>query len=189
MVLKNIYLIHIALVVSLSSCENSHDLSKQFSCETNSKLRNTETVNDFNKSFSVEVPKHWNTKLYYDSLQSEIFSADTLKSLSESYIMDFAMIHAPLDLNESLRKKVHQKSMENLMETTQESFHTFQGYSAYAHLGKGTSRGSDFRVFQYYIKTSEESYMMIKTEFYGSENFESRFCEALDLIDRIQINK
>ncbi len=183
-----IFLIGISFLVLTFSCKNPSDLAKQFSCENNSQHFKLESVDDFNKSFTVKLPKHWNTKLYYDSVQSEIFTADTLKSLSESYIMDFSMLNAPLNITEELSKKIHQKNMDNMMETLKESFHTFKGKEAYAHLGIGKSRGSDFYVFQYYIKASQESYMMIKTEFYGKENFDSRFCEALNLIDKIEIN-
>jgi len=185
---SNFFLISLVFLVFTVGCENPSDLSKQFSCENTSSLSNLESVKDFNKSFTVKLPKHWKTKLYYDSTQSEIFSADTIKKLTDSYIMDFAMVKSPIEISEKLSQKIHQKSMDNMLETSKESFHQFKGNDAYAHLGVGKSRGLPFYVFQYYIKTSEENYILIKTEFYGEENFENRFCEAINLIDKITIN-
>ena len=182
---NNIQFIVLAAFVFLISCQDSIELSTQFSCENMLQLKNLETVNDFNKNFSVKLPKYWNTKLYFDDMQSGIFSADTLKSLSESYIIDFAMIRSSIEISEKLSDRIHQKNMDNMMETSKESFHSFKGNKAYAHLGKGKSRGLDFYVFQYYIKMSSENYMLIKTEFYSEENFENRLCEAINLIKKI----
>jgi hypothetical protein len=185
----NFFLLNFLLAFLLIGCNKPRDLSKQFSCENTSQLQNLESVDDFNKNFTVKLPKHWKTKLYYDSIQSEIFSADTIKNLLDTYIMDFAIVNSTIQLTENLSKKVHQKSMDNNMKTEKESFHKFKGNEAYAHLGVGSSRGETFHIFQYYIKTSEDQYMLIKIEFYGDKNFETRFCEAISLIDKLEINK
>ncbi len=175
-------------ILLLISCQNPiSELSKEFSCDNVTKLENLETVSDFKNIFSVEVPKHWNTKLYYDDNQSEIFSADTIKNLSDSYIMDFSVVLNNLEINKKLQEKVLQKAMDNNLKTLKESFHNFKGNKAYAHLGLGSSKGMDLYVFQYYFKLNEEKYMLIKTEFYGKEGFDNRFCESVSLIEKISI--
>lgn len=181
------YLLTITAVLLIFSCQDKSELSEEFSCKNRKKLQQLEIVDDFNKNFTVKIPKHWNTKLYYDSVQSEIFSADTIKSLTESYIMDFAMVSSPLEITEKLQDEVLKKSGENDMETIKENFHSFHGYDAYAHLGVGKNKNYIFYVFQYYIGIDKEKYMLIKTEFYSDNNFDSRFCEALSIIETIKI--
>lgn len=180
------FLLSITIVLFFVSCQHKTDLSKTFSCKDHIQLQELELVSDFNNNFNIKLPKYWNTKLYYDNVQSEIFSADTIKSLTESYIMDFSWVNDTIQISGKLQDKVRQISEENSMKTTKESFHKFKGMEAYAHLGLGKSKDYTFRVFQYYIKLNEEIYMRIKTEFYGDNNFESRFCEALAIIETIE---
>lgn len=184
-----LFFISISLSLFYNCQDNSSELSDVFSCENTPISMALEKVDDFQNNFTIQIPKHWKTKLYYDSIQSEIFSADTIKALSDSYIMDFSAISNQIEIDDALKAKVHQKLMDNDLITLQESFHKFKGFNAYAHLGKGTSKGMDLYVFQYYIKLNKEKYMLIKTEFYGEENFNVRFCESLALIEKIKIRK
>jgi hypothetical protein len=173
------------------SCQDksSNDISKVFKCKINTKLSDLETTKDFKNNFSVSVPKYWNTKLYYDSKQSEIFSADTIKNLSESYIMDFSVINSEIKIDEKLQEKVAQKLQNNAMKTLQEKFYKFRNLDAYSNLSIGKSRELDLYVFQTYIKINKEKHLLIKTEYYGKEGFDKRFCESLALIDKIKILK
>jgi len=180
------FLLSITIVFLFVNCQNKTVLSKKFSCKNHSQLQELESVIDFNKNFKVNLPKYWNTKLYYDNVQSEIFSADTIKSLTESYIMEFAWVNDTIQISDKLQEKLLQISEENAMKTSKESFHKFKGMEAYAHLGLGKSNDYTFRVFQYYIKFNEDNYIRVKTEFYGDNNFESRFCEALSIIETIE---
>lgn len=179
----------LSLLLSLSSChEKTSELSQVFFCEEPIELSPLEKVNDFKNNFTITTPKHWKTKLYYDSKQSEIFSADTIKNLSDTYIMDYSVISGHIDINKDLQEKVKLKIQENAMETIKESVHKFKGFDAFANLSKGTSRGMDLHIFQYYIKLYDEKYLLIKTEFYGEKDFDSRLCESISLIEKIKIH-
>ncbi len=178
----------ITSVLMLLSCENKTDLAKEFSCKSKHQLASLEEVDDFNKNFIIKVPKYWDTKLYYDNVQSEIFSADTIKSLSESYIMNFSWVNDTIQISKILQAEVHKIKEKNGMKTIKESFHKFKKRDAYAHLGIGKTTNYSFRVFQYYIKIDEENYMRIKTEFYGDDDFQTRFCEALSIIEMIALD-
>lgn len=176
----------IVVLLLCISCEKQTDLSKEFSCKDSNQLQQLEVVTDFNNNFMVSLPKHWNTKLYYDSVQSEIFSADTLKSLTKSYIMNFSWVSDSIEISKKLQEKVRQKSLENNMKTAKESFHNYSDKKAYAHLGVGENNTYAFHVFQYYVKFNDENYLRIKAEFYGDADFDSRFCEAISIIETIK---
>lgn len=185
---KFVFFTVIITLISFTSCQNSViELSKEFSCENTQIIENLEIVDDFQNNFSIQIPKHWNTKLYYDNKQSEIFSADTIKALTDSYIMDFSIVYAKLDIDKKLQDKVKQKLMDGDLHTQKESFHKFGKYNAFANLSKGKSKGIDLYLFQYYIHINPEKYMLLKTEFYGEENFDSRFCESLYFIEKLKI--
>ena len=177
-----------SVLLLFSSCQHPvPEISKVFSCKNIEITEELERVDDFKQNFSIAVPKQWKTKLYYDNKESEIFSADTIKTITDTYIMDFSSRIGSIEIDDVLKEKVRQKTMNNNLKMIEESFHNFKGYAAYAHLGKGKSKGMDLYVFQYYIKINNDKYMLIKTEFYGEENFDSRFCESLALIEKIKI--
>jgi len=184
------YILYIIPILFLAGCQKPvSELSSSFSCNSPVELSGFEKVDDFKNNFRIQVPKHWNTKLYYDKIQSEIFTADTIKHLSDSYIINYSAVSGNIDINDELKGKVHQKSMDNAMETLKESFHSYKGNDAFAHLSVGSSRGLKLHVFQYYIKLSEEQYILVKTELYGEENFDSRFCESLSIIEKMTFIK
>ena len=82
------YILQIGLLlIVFSSCSNQSELSGNFDCG-NSNNENKTTLKDFNKNFKLNIPVSWKTELYYDNFQSEIFSADTVKQLTETYILD-----------------------------------------------------------------------------------------------------
>ncbi len=175
-------------LVLLTSCsQKKTELRSSFACQSKLELKDLERVEDFKHNFTIQVPKYWNTKLYYDNKQSEIFSADTIKNLRDTYIMDFSVIYAPLKIDARLQANLRQTTMNNDLRFIKDSFHKFRGYDAYAQLSKGKSKDIDLYVFQYYIGIQPEKYLLIKTEFYGEENFKQRFCESLALIEKISI--
>lgn len=181
--------LHLSILLVFSTCQKSNtELSKLFSCEKTPSISNLESVTDFKNNFSIQTPKHWNTKLYYDNVQSEIFTADTIKALTDSFIMSYSARSSSLKINEKLKEKVQQKTEEHALETVKESFLTFKEHKSFVNLSKGTKRGMAFHVFQYYIKLNEDKYLLIKTEFYGAENFQTRFCESISLINKIQFH-
>ena len=187
---KPFYLFVFFSGIFIQSCQvETSELSKSFSCTNINKLSNFESITDFNKNFSIQVPKHWNTKLYYDSVQSEIFTADTIKSLTETYIMDFSVITNDLKINEDFKTKVREKIEVSGMKVIDEKFYTFKNNKAFYNLSFGNSKGKDLHIFQTYIKINEYKYMLIKTEFYGKEGFDSRLCESISIINKVNINK
>ncbi len=187
MIVKKIFFgtILIALM-SLMACHDVSGLSKEFACNNTPNLPKLETVKDFNNLFSVRLPKYWNTKLYYDSSQSEIISADTIKNLTETYIMDFSMISSQVKIDQDLQKKVALKNKENNLENIKEFFYTIHRKKAFSNLSKGIKEGHTFHILQSYIKVSDTKFLLVKAEFYGEQYFDLRLCESIHLLDDIQ---
>jgi len=187
---KSVFFIISFFVLLLVSCQSSTELSKVFSCKNPKKLSQLEVVNDFKNNFSVKIPKYWNTQLYYNDIQSEIFSADTIKSLTDTYIMNFSMVNSNLKIDSELKKRVLEKAKNNHFEIVKELFYKFKEMETFSILSKGKSQGHTLQVLQTYINVSDEKYLLVKAEFYGENNFNARLCEAINLMDDITlINK
>lgn len=170
----------------LASCNKSLHLEEEFACQRSDLKGVLEEVSDFKKTFSIELPKHWNTKLYYDNFQSEIFTADTIKVLDESYIMALSMINAKIDVNNLFKEKVHTVTQSEGLVTVKDGFINFKGNKAYFNFGKGINNGKELHVFQCYVKLHEETYFLVKTEIYGSENMDARLCESIQIMNSIK---
>ena len=75
----------------LLTCTNQSKVSWSFNCKTSS-FEQLEKLRYLKKLFSIELPKTWNTNFYYDSLQSSIYTADTTKQLTETFLLDITNV-------------------------------------------------------------------------------------------------
>ncbi len=176
-------------VLFLISCQQKTQLKKEFSCQSVSALGTTEKVSDFKEGFSIDVPKKWKSSLYYDDRQSEIFCADTIKTLDQTYLMEFAFIDGKISIDKAFQKQVQELTTEKELKWIQDGFADFDNYKGYYHFGKSTHKDMDINVFQYYIQIDKEHYLLIKTDIYGSDKVNERLCESFQLIESIQIIK
>lgn len=176
-------------VLFLSSCNRKTELKKEFSCQSSSTLGTTEKVMDFKEGFSVDIPKKWKSSLYYDERQSEIFCADTIKTIDQTYLMEFALIDGKISVNPAFQKQVQVLTTEKELQLVQDGFVDFDTYKGYYHLGKSTHKDMEINIFQYYIQIDKEHYLLVKTDIYGSEKITERLCESIQLIESIQFIK
>lgn len=178
----------LSLTFMLSSCFNSSKLEKEFNCKS-SKHLSTETVEDIFESYSVLIPKKWKSSLYYDNLQSEIFTADTTRVLEDTFLMEFSMINGKMSVNETFKNKVIEKAKANGLVMIKDNFIDYNEHKGYYHYGKGIQNNLAIHVFQYYIKIDDEKYFMTKTEIYGNDKVKERLCASFNLINSITFNQ
>ncbi|MGB5323290.1 hypothetical protein, partial [Lutimonas sp.] len=91
----------------LMSCQNSK-FEKEFECETPISYTKTKTYKDVLNHFQIDVPEYWKSELYYDEYQSALYTADTTKSLRETFILDIAWHQGELVLNKDFEVRVAQ---------------------------------------------------------------------------------
>jgi len=178
----------IVLILFVTGCSKTSLLEKEFGC-TNSKMKNTEEVNDFFENFSVQIPQNWKTSFYYDHIQSEIFSADTTKVFEETYMMEFSMINGKMFIDDAFKKKVNDKTKEKELQLINQNFIDFKGYKGYYYYGKTFQNEIALHVFQYYLKLNEKQYLMVKTEIYGNEKVEERLCNSFAIINSLEVKQ
>jgi len=183
------FIISIIAVLSLISCQGN-DLIKEFDCTSSVNMDNAKEMRDILKKFKITVPKSWKTQLYYDEFKSQIYSADTTKSLTETYVLDIAWHQGELKLNEFFEQKVIDTlAIKEQLTTYKSKFGKFHGKDAYWNLSEGVDSGFPYNHLELYIKSDFDEYFTITTKIYGQKNINARLCESILIVDKIKFNE
>ena len=151
--------------------------------------KNTKKITDFNKNFILNIPSNWKTELYFDNYQSEIFTADTLKQLSETYILAASYNSGTLNFDNDFHHRKDSVLSANNLKITDSGNESFQAKPSFWYISKGTKNNLDYHRFTVYTKISENTYFSAYSEIYGSENINKRICESVSLLENIQFLK
>ncbi len=167
------------------NCKKQSELSKIFDCNS-TKIEKLSTVKDFNNHFKITAPSTWKTNLYYNDFQSEIFTADTTKQLSETFILDVSYNLGELIINNDFVVKNDSILKTNNLQKIKYGNDNFQLRQSYWFLANGTKKGFLFHQFNIFVKLSENSYLNSYVEIYGENNIEERLCSAISIIEKIE---
>jgi len=172
--------------ISIFSCQKN-DLSKEFNCTSSTDFGKTKELRDVMKKFKVTLPTSWKTQLYYDEFKSEIFSADTTKSPTKTFIVEASWHQGELYLDKAFNKRVTDTlARREGVKTVKSNFINFKDYPAYWNLAKGKIGKHNYHFLQVYVKTEVDEYYTFTTKVYGDENVEERFCKAIQLYNQIE---
>lgn len=182
---KSAILFLICFVVLFVSCDkHTHGLYKDLACQSTAPS-NTFIKQDFQKNFAIQIPSDWKHSGFSDELQSSIMAADTVKQLTESYILDVAFKNGEITINqdfiETFNKQMPYEVVYNAVEP-------FKEHASFWQVAKGAKQGYNYHVFQQVIKKNATSFIEIKIELYGDELVDERLCEALSLVHTLQLN-
>ena len=167
--MKNILVIFTAIFL-FYSCSQQSEISKRFNCKPIN-YQNLEVVKDVKNLFSIEIPKTWKTNLYYDTLQSSIYTADTTKQLTESLLLDVTYIQKNINFDTSFK-----------FEET-----SFLEKPSYYTIYKKKKGAFDYQVCLLFIKLNKQNFILAKAEVYGDSVVNTRLCNAFALIEKIKI--
>jgi hypothetical protein len=183
------FLASAVILFTIFSCKNTSNLSTTFNCKT-SNFSNLEKIADIKKQFRLNIPKNWNTRLYYDDIQTQIYTADTTKQLSQTYILDVAFNSGELILDNAFKNKILSNLKQNeQLENLKFQFDTFHKKPSIWFLSKGKKSNLSYHFFQLFILNSPTDYYEITTKIYGDEFVEDRLCESISLMDEIEFLK
>jgi hypothetical protein len=177
-----------SLLFILTGCVKQSDLSKSFDCKT-SNLNNLITISDFKNNFKISIPNTWKTNLYYNNYQSEIFTADTIKQLSETYILDVSFNYGNIHFDDSFHKKTDSLLTNSNLQKIKSNAIQFQNKPAYCYVVKGTKNGFNYHQFNLIVLNSENTYFTANSEIYGDHNIEGRICESISIIEKIEFSQ
>ena len=172
------------ILIATISCHKKSSLEKEFNCINSIDLSNSKEYRDFKKNYKITIPVKWKTKLYFDEYQSDIFTADTIKQLSDSYIIDTSWKMGELNFDEDFILKNNSQTDLDLVNS---KLATFLEHPAYWSLSKGQKENLEYHILNVYIKTSVDSYLLASAEIYGNQNIEKRLCESISIFNTIKI--
>lgn len=175
----------IALLL-LTSCENSSPLKQSFSCKE-SFFSNLEVIKDVKNNFTVAFPASWKTKLYTDQLQSSIYSADTIKQLTNSILLDISVIETGIKINDIFKLKIEQENLNNKLIQKEAKEILLLEKPSYYVVSKGFKGKYKYQALQIFTQINTEKSLIAKAEIYGDSLVEQRFCKAITLIEKIKI--
>lgn len=173
-------------ILVLTSC-GKNDLTSEFDCGSSSYSSELKEYRDVLKKFRASVPASWKTQLYYDDFQSQLFSADTTKSLTETYVIDIAWHQGELALDEFFDQKVKDTlAIKDQLSNLKSSLSRFKDRPSYWNLSKGKMGQHNYHFLQVYVKTAPDEYFTLGTKVYGDQQVDERLCESIDLYQRME---
>lgn len=182
----NQLIIFLMAITMLYSCHQKSELESYFNCDSNYEKGTVKTLMDVHQNFALSFPSHWKTTLYYDEFQSDIYLADTIKSLTSSYILTISHKKGNLILDENFKTKINSDiASQNLHPKKSDSFqfNNTESYFVHAIGNKGTY---PFSLIHIYKPSNQSSFFDIKIEIYGDNQLNERICEALEIINSLQ---
>lgn len=182
--IKNIAF-YILIFLLISACSKQSEIGKKMNCSPTS-YKNTKQITDFNKNFTLDIPNTWKTELYFDNYQSEIFTADTIKQLSETYILAASFNFGTLNFDSDFHHRKDSVLNANSLKIIDSGNESFQKKPSFWYISKGTKNNFDYHRFTVLMKISENTYFSAYSEIYGNANIDKRICESISLLESIQ---
>lgn len=182
--MKFLYLLILTSLL-ITSCSNQSELSKDFNC-VNVEFEGLVSINDFNKNFTLKIPKDWKTELYYNKFQSEIFTADTTKQLTDTFIFDASYNLGTIEFDEKFLASNDSLQKSNNLEILNSKNGIFKSKPSFWYVSKGIKNGYPFHHFNLTVLLSENTYFNSYADIYGEENIDERICKAIALLDKIE---
>ena len=172
----------------ISACSKQSEIAKKMNCSP-TMYKNTKQITDFNKNFTLNIPSNWKTELYFDNYQSEIFTADTIKQLSETYILAASFNFGALNFNKDFHHRKDSVLKANNLKIVDFGNQSFKSKPSFWYVAKGTKNNFDYHRFTVMTKLSENTYFSAYSEIYGDTNIDKRICESISLLESIQFLK
>ena len=176
------------ITLFIISC-NKTALEKEFSCASESFSGEIKDVIDVKKNFTIQIPKHWKTNLFYDEIQSSIYSADTTKQLTETVLIDITHLQDEYQFDKHFKKQIRvNDSVQKLTTKTQNSFQ-FKSKKAYYATSSGKKGNFSYQILNIFVKQNDTNSFHLKTEVYGDSDVNIRFCKAIQTLNSIRFNE
>ena len=182
--MKYIYIL-IATLFIFTSCENN-ELKEQFECDAPTHFTNTKEYKDVLSKFYIEIPKYWKTQLYYDEFQSDLYSADTTKQLSETYLIDITWHQGELNFDKEFKSNISKNLKgKGLLKVIKSGIVKFKKHDSYYNLSTGKNSELTYHYLQIYLKYKPDEYFTFTSKIYGDRNTNERVCASISIFNNI----
>lgn len=183
--MNKLKLITLLITLSLFSCKKDI-LSSEFNCGSSS-VSNTKETRDILKKFKLNIPVTWKKQLYYDEYKSQIYTADTTKQFTETYILDASWHQGELIFDESFNEKIKANLENEKLKVVKSGKSIFKEKETYYNLSKGMYRDYPYNLLQIFVKSGADEYLLFVTKVYGKEKIDERICESVSILNDLTI--
>ncbi len=180
--------VSILILLLFLSCSYQNEIHKDFNCKI-TRYKNLEKLQDLKNKFSVELPKSWKTNFFFDTLQSSIYTADTTKQLTETFLLDITIINQSIKFDRIFKLKQQQESIAKNLTNIASGETILINKPAYYSFSKGIKGSYSYQVCHYFINTNAQNFIHVKAEVYGDSLVNNRLCEAFTLLEKIKLIK
>jgi len=179
------FILFLIVITTFISCKNTTKLEQKFNCSSSISYKINKTK-DFNNNFTINIPKSWKINYYYDNNTSEIYTADTLKELTKTFIIGVSFYKGNLKLNDVYNTKMDSMLLKNKLIKYSSGNEAFANKPSYWYLANGTKNGFSYHQLSITIKNSDKSYINATSEIYGDELVNNRICQSISILKSIQ---
>ncbi len=173
------------IIITITTCSQKSELALAFKCSNTKIESDLKYIDDIHKNYRISYPKHWKSSLYFDEYQSDIYLADTTKSLTSTYILNISQKKGNIEFNDDLKEKLYLNSQNQQLEIlAYNQFNFINSPAIYVH-SKGFRNNFSYQQINI-LKPSINSFFDIKIELYGDETIDNRLCEAIHYINLLQ---
>ena len=173
------------LIFCFFSCETPSELQNKYDCSKHY-YTNTTNTKDFNKHFELPIPTSWKTSLYYNNIQSEIFSADTTQQLTKTYILETSFNNGVLTFDADYYKETIALLKENQLTIIDSGHNPFQNKPSYWYIAKGVKKGFVYHRFYNVVLLSNNTYFTATVKIYGDSQVNQRICKSIALLKKVK---
>ena len=185
--MEKLIILIVASLLFISCSHQPSEISKEFKCKSLAN-KNLEEVVDVKNLFSIQVPRTWKTNLFYDNIQSSIYTADTTKQLTETLLLDITIINKNIKFDNAFKLRNEQINLTKNLVKVKSKETSIINKTAYFSISKGKKGIYNYQVCDFFIKVNEQNFILAKAEVYGDSLVNKRFCKAFNFIEKIKIN-
>jgi hypothetical protein len=180
------YIFLLLVILFTLGCTKPTKLEQKLNCFSSVSYK-FNTTKDFNNNFSINIPTNWKTNLYYDNLTSEIYTADTLKELTKSFIIGISFLKGNLKFNNEFLARSDSIFKIKKLKIIYSIKEKFTNKPAYWYLVSGEKNGLLYHQLNITFKNSEFSYINATVDIYGEQLVNDRICHAISILKSIQL--
>ncbi|PKH51073.1 hypothetical protein CXF68_10420 [Tenacibaculum sp. Bg11-29] len=170
------------------SCNSLPDLKDEFNCKILSTNDDLKIHNDVRNMFSTQLPNNWKVNLYYDNTKTSIYAADTTLSLTKTTLIDVTLVHKTAFIDNTFKQKITDDNKRMQLSEVKTNAINLLNKPSYFSYAKGKKNNYTYHILNTFTKINSENFLHIKTEVYGDSLVDKRICNAIKLIDKIQLN-
>tara|TARA_B100000809_G_scaffold264657_1_gene321076 strand:+ start:4723 stop:5136 length:414 start_codon:yes stop_codon:yes gene_type:complete len=136
----------------------------------------------------MKIPLSWKKEMFVNQNETRLYFADTTRQLNETFIIDIGLNFSKTKIDSTFIREIKKQIQENKnTKLIKESKITLKEKPGFVIQTKIEELSIEKNCIEIYLNNKNDSYYILKIDAYGKENIESRFCEAIQLLNHLDL--